>query len=112
MKKIDRLRALALSFPETTEEPHFDKTSFRVRNKIFATYYITTEIIVVKLSLIDQNVFSSSPDNSIYPLPNKWGKQGWTKIELAKIHPNLLTDVITTAYCTVAPVKLAKLLRL
>lgn len=31
------LIALALSFPETSEAPHFDKTSFRVRGKIFAT---------------------------------------------------------------------------
>jgi hypothetical protein len=30
-------RELALSFPEATEAPHFEKTSFRVKNKIFAT---------------------------------------------------------------------------
>jgi hypothetical protein len=29
--------AFALSLPGTTEEPHFDMTSFRVRGKIFAT---------------------------------------------------------------------------
>jgi hypothetical protein len=26
-----------MSLPETTEEPHFEKSSFRVRKKIFAT---------------------------------------------------------------------------
>ena len=30
-------RAFALSLPATTEEPHFDMASFRVRGKIFAT---------------------------------------------------------------------------
>jgi len=30
-------RKLALSLPETTEEPHFAAGSFRVRGKIFAT---------------------------------------------------------------------------
>jgi len=30
-------RKIALSFPEVTEEPHFDVSSFRVRGKIFAT---------------------------------------------------------------------------
>ena len=30
-------RQIALSLPETTEEPHFGKTSFRVHGKIFAT---------------------------------------------------------------------------
>jgi hypothetical protein len=28
---------LALALPEATEEPHFERTSFRVRGKIFAT---------------------------------------------------------------------------
>jgi hypothetical protein len=31
------VRKLALSFPETTEQPHHDMTSFCVRGKIFAT---------------------------------------------------------------------------
>jgi hypothetical protein len=30
-------RDFALSLPETTEEPHFEKSSFRVRGKIFCT---------------------------------------------------------------------------
>jgi len=34
---LDRARRFALSLPETTEQPHFDYTSFRVRGKIFAT---------------------------------------------------------------------------
>ena len=35
--KIDRVRKLALSLPEATEEPHFTYSSFRVGGKIFAT---------------------------------------------------------------------------
>ena len=31
------VRKLALAFPEATEQPHHDMTSFRVRGKIFAT---------------------------------------------------------------------------
>lgn len=31
------VRKMALSLPETTEQPHHDMTSFRVRGKIFAT---------------------------------------------------------------------------
>jgi hypothetical protein len=34
---LAQLRKYALSLPESTEEPHFDRTSFRVRKKIFAT---------------------------------------------------------------------------
>ncbi len=35
--EIDEVWDLALGFPQVTEEPHFDFTSFRVRGKIFAT---------------------------------------------------------------------------
>ena len=35
--KLETARRFALSLPETTEEPHFEKSSFRVRGKIFAT---------------------------------------------------------------------------
>lgn len=35
--ELDAARRFALSLPETTEEPHFDMSSFRVKGKIFAT---------------------------------------------------------------------------
>ena len=35
--RLDTARRFALSLPETSEEPHFEKSSFRVRGKIFAT---------------------------------------------------------------------------
>lgn len=35
--KLAQVRTFALSLPETTEEPHFHYTSFRVRGRIFAT---------------------------------------------------------------------------
>ena len=34
---LDEARTFALSLPGSTEEPHFERTSFRVRGKIFAT---------------------------------------------------------------------------
>ena len=37
MGDLSHARAFALSLPGTSEEPHFDMTSFRVRGKIFAT---------------------------------------------------------------------------
>ena len=35
--KATELRNYALSLPQTTEEPHFHYTSFRVKGKIFVT---------------------------------------------------------------------------
>lgn len=110
MISFETLQRLALSLPEATEEPHFEKTSFRVKKKIFATYDAKNNRACIKLSAIDQDVFSGNR-TSIYPLDNQWGKQGWTLIELKTIHPDLFVDAITTAYCEVAPKKLADQLR-
>lgn len=111
MVTIDTLRKIALSFPETTEEPHFEKTSFRVKKKIFATYDETRNRACLRLSVIDQDVFSSIDRTNIFPVDNKWGKQGWTFILMNKVRKELFSDALTTAYCEVAPKKLADRIR-
>jgi len=111
MVSIATLRKLALAFPEATEEPHFEKTSFRVKKKIFATYDNIKKRACIKLSEIDQDVFSSPDKTIIFPVNNKWGKQGWTLIEMSKVHNKVFIDALTTAYCEVAPKKLAEQVR-
>lgn len=111
MVSIETFRKFALSFPETTEEPHFEKTSFRVKKKIFATYDEKNKRACLKLSEIDQDVFASTDRTIIYPVDNKWGKQGWTNIELTKVKKDLFIDALTTAYCGVAPKNLAEQIR-
>ena len=112
MVSIDTFRKLALSFPEATEEPHFEKTSFRVKKKIFATYDDIKKRACIKLSEIDQDIFSSTDKTIIFPVDNKWGKQGWTLIQMTKVRKELFMDALTTAYCEVAPKKLVNLVRL
>ena len=102
---------IALSFPEVSEHKHFEKPSFRVAKKIFATLDIPNHQACIKLSEIDQDVFAAFDRSVIFPVPNKWGKQGWTFINLDKVESELLTDALTTAYCTVAPKKLSSLVR-
>lgn len=111
MITIDTLRKLALSFPETEEKMHFEKISFTVKKKIFASYDDKNETATIKLSETDQDVFSSFDKTTIYPVANKWGKQGWTIIELYKVRSDIFIDALTTAYCEVAPKKLANLIR-
>jgi len=111
MVTIDILREIALSLPEVTEEPHYEKTSFRVKNKIFATYDEKHKKATLKLSEIDQSVFSAVDQSIIYPVNNKWGKQGWTIVETTKVNKKLFTDAMKAAYCEVAPKKLSTILR-
>lgn len=112
MIDLKTLRTFLFTLPEVTEEPHFEKSSFRVKGKIVATFDVKNNRLCIKLSEIDQSAFSAADAKNIYPVDNKWGEQGWTFIELNNIHHDLLKDAITTAYCTVAPKKLADLVRL
>jgi predicted DNA-binding protein (MmcQ/YjbR family) len=111
MVTIDKMREISLSFPEATESPHFDKTSFRVKNKIFATYDDKSNRASLKLSETDQDVFSTIDKLNIYPVDNKWGKQGWTIVELSNIDEDIFIDVLTSAYYEVAPKSLGILVR-
>jgi len=57
MITVEEARTLALSLPEVVELPHFERTSFRVNKKIFATMAEKEKLVMVKLSLIDQSAF-------------------------------------------------------
>ncbi|WP_317898725.1 MmcQ/YjbR family DNA-binding protein [Aurantibacillus circumpalustris] len=107
MISIAAYRKLALSFEEAEEIPHFEKPSFRIRKKIFATFDLKNNRACLKLSLIDQSVFCAFDSNIIYPVPNKWGKQGWTFVELKKVRTDLFKDALTCAYCEIAPKELS-----
>jgi len=61
----------------------------------------------IKLSPVDQDVFCAFDKDIIYPVPNAWGKQGWTLVNLKKIRKDMFMDALTSAYCTVAPEKFA-----
>lgn len=111
MVSLDTVRKLALSFPEAEEMPHFEKASFRVKKKIFATLDVTNKRCVVKLSVVDQSVFCDYNKTIIYPVKGAWGKQGWTIIELRKVPKKLFQDALITSYIQVAPEKLSKMLR-
>ena len=108
MITFEQARKAALSLPETEEKPHFHLTSFRVKNKIFATIHADKNYVMVKLSLIDQSVFCSYSKEVIFPVPGGWGKKGATFIDLKKVKRSMLIDALATAWKTVAPVKLVE----
>ncbi len=98
MVTFERVRELALSLDASEEMPHFDKTSFRVKKKIFLTMNEKENRICVKLSLIDQSAFGAFDPDCIFPVPNKFGNQGWTLVNLSRVREEQLEDIIRTAY--------------
>jgi hypothetical protein len=106
MVTIEMFRTLALSFPETIELPHFDRASFRVNKKIFATLLEKNQLAMLPLSLVDQSVFCAFDKSIIYPVPGGWGKKGATFFELKNLNKAMVKDAMTLSYCGVAPKKL------
>ncbi len=100
------IHQLALSFPETDQHPHFDRTAFRVKKKIFATLHAEKRLLMVKLTPADQSVFALIDPAVMYPVPGGWGRGGATHIELKKAKLSLVKDALQTAWTTVAPAKL------
>ena len=98
MIEIETVRQFALSLEGAVELPHFERTSFRVNKKIFATLDVASKRVCVMLSPVDQSAFSAYDRSIIYPVPNKWGDKGATYIELDNVREEVLFDALTVAY--------------
>ena len=105
MADIETARKIALALPGTTEHDHFDKRAFKANKRIFATLWVKEQLVMVKLPLIEQSVFSAFDNTIFYPVPNKWGLQGCTFIELNKVHLDMLEDALHIAWQVVTSKK-------
>jgi len=105
MVDIKYFRALALSFPDTEEKPHFHLSSFRYKGKIFATYWEKENRAMLKLSIVDQSVFCDFDSTVFFPVDGAWGKKGATFVELKKVRKDMFIDALNLAYQQVATKK-------
>lgn len=95
----DAFTALALSFPNTEQKPHFDRIGFKVIGKrMFATYLAENNTANVFLTPEEQAVFCAMDPENIYPVPNKWGEKGATTFELDLVSQEVLQEALLTAY--------------
>jgi hypothetical protein len=100
-------RKAALAFNDVVEQPHFEKASFRIKGKIFATMDIANKQASLKLPPNEQSVYLLMKPAFASPATGAWGKQGWTRFDLTKVPVLVMREALTTAYTTVAPVKKA-----
>ncbi|MFA7274433.1 MAG: MmcQ/YjbR family DNA-binding protein [Crocinitomicaceae bacterium] len=98
---FETIHDLVLSLENTEQNPHFDRTAFKVKGKrIFASYDEKSNSVNIKLPLVDQVTFCSYK-TGIFPVPNKFGEQGWTTFELNVIPTELVFEAMHTAYLDV-----------
>ena len=102
------VRRIALSMPESCEEPHFDSVSFCVNNKIFCTLGQSTGRATIKLSSEDQANLVADAPATIAPVSDYWGKKGWTEVSFRDLDEGRLATLMRLAWATVAPKRLLK----
>jgi hypothetical protein len=100
--KFAQVRKYALSLPGVTEQPHFDRTSFRVSGKIFVT-----------ARPAESHIHVFVPDEYREPAlamhPGHMAKLFWggkvvgLRIELPKVPVSVANDLIRRAWQTKAP---------
>ena len=88
----------ALSFEGTSEQPHFNRTAFTVKKKIFATLSFEDRTLNLKFTPIEQMIFCPPGSDIIYPVHGGWGRQGWTTINLDKATKKLVKAALEEAY--------------
>lgn len=94
---LTQVRKHALSLADTTEEPHFDRTSFRVRGRIFVTAKPPeTHIHVFVPDDLREPALAMHPSflSKLF-----WGgKVVGLRVELPKADPGVVRELVTGAW--------------
>jgi len=91
------LRRLALSLEGTAEVPHFDRAAFKVA-RIYATLAADGRTANLKFAPDEQELKCLMLPEAFAPVPNAWGRQGWTMATLAKLSSADLAAALEMAW--------------
>jgi hypothetical protein len=99
---LAQIRKHALSLPGATEEPHFERTSFRVKGKIFVTAKPSeAHIHVFVPEPARESALAMHPD---YVSKLIWGgKAVGLRIDLPEAQPGVVRDLVDIAWKAKAP---------
>ncbi len=98
----EEVRRLALALPETTEQPHHDRTSFRVGGKIFATMPADGATLNVMLDEHEARAGADEAPGVVELL--WWGRRlSGVRVILSPADPSLVADLLLEAWRRRAP---------
>jgi hypothetical protein len=104
MVDVETAYEICLSMPESEEYDHFGKPAFRVKGKTFITMNLEENWCTLKLTPEQQSEFCENA--TIFPVPNKWGKSGWTHADLAIINKTEFIEITKVAWRNVLSKKM------
>lgn len=93
----DRFHALALSLKGTEAAPHFDRTAFKVA-RTYATLAPDGATANLKFTPDEQALKCLTHGQAFSPVPNAWGRQGWTTARLDWLTEAELAAALETAW--------------
>jgi len=103
--KLQQVRVLAMALPSVSEEPHFDYTSFRIGGKIFATAPPDGDYLHVFVEEEQREAAIDLQPEAVEEL--HWGKRVvGLRIELARVKPPLVKQLLEQAWSRKAPKRL------
>jgi hypothetical protein len=101
--RMDTARRFALSLPETTEEPHFEKSSFRVKGKIFATVPEGGGYLHIPVGVAEVEALVAEDPTTYEAIV--WGKRAsdWVRVHLASADTAQVRELLEDAWRAKAP---------
>src|SRR5258707_3498 len=97
-------RRMAMALEGTSEAPHFDRTAFKVA-RIYVTLAADGKTANFKFTPDEQEFKCILAPEAFAPVPNAWGKQGWTVATLAKLKAAELKLALEIAWQHALPKK-------
>lgn len=91
------LRRVAMSLEGTTEAPHFDRAAFKVK-RIYATLAADGLTANLGLAADEQEFKVMMAPEAFSPIPNAWGRKGWTTMTLAAVDEAELRATLEMAW--------------
>jgi len=99
----ETLRRFALALPETVEEPHFERASFRTRKKIFATLTRDGKEAMVKLAEPDEvEALLAAEPGTFFSYGTWTTRNGALGVRLARVKAPQMKALVTAAWKGVA----------
>ncbi|MCO6000062.1 MmcQ/YjbR family DNA-binding protein [Actinoallomurus rhizosphaericola] len=107
MASVEELREIALALPEAEERETWGRPTFRVRDRIFAMLSDDGASASVKATK-DEQAALLAEEPEIFSFPAYVGRHGWVGVDVTRVDPDHLRELLTDAWRLTAPKRLAR----
>lgn len=104
MVSAQQFRQAALALDGTAEAPHFDRAAFKVA-RIYATLAADGQSANLRLMPDEQELKCLVAPDVFQAIENAWGRQGWTRLDLAAATVPDVAAALEMAWRHAQPVK-------